>query len=681
MLPKLNKTLHMSTRTIALAIVAALAMISCTARFSQPELGYRTVPLIEKGGYQFKDLDKDGALDPYEDWRLSPEKRADDLLSKMDIDEKVGFMIISQINMVTPDAGEGGWFTRDAVSSELNEEDVVTRFNQFTGEQTGESLNVSGTTKGIKERHLRHFILRANASPAVLAQWANNVQAVAEDSRLGIPAIFASNPRNHVAVDNSMGLNVGNTCFTQWPGTLGLAAANDTALVRRFARTAAAEWVACGIRKGYMYQLDLSTEPRWSRIEGTFGEDADRVAAIAEALVEGFQGKALGLQSVALTMKHFPGGGPEMKGWDSHYSYGKDLVYPGNMFDYHIKPFKAAVDAGVAGIMPYYAEPFGTPYEEVGSAFNHDLLDAFLRDSLGFKGIINSDTGPINNMPWGVEDLTIQERYQKAVCAGTDLFSGGADIANLKATYEAGLITEAQIDVAVRRLLVEKFKLGLFENPYVDVDKAVSTANCEEFRSLAAEAFRKSVVLLRNEASLLPLKAGTKVYFERLGLDRTTVLPESKDWDVEFVSKPSDADVVVLWLFPSSSRDGFLGGKGDAAPISNTLSDNSMDVDYIRKTCSSKPTVVITNFSKPWVMQEIDDSKYAHTWMATFGTTLPAVMDVLTGEFSPVGKLPFGIPASQEMVELNKEDVPSFLEQEGYALFECGYGLSYPSGL
>ncbi|MBO7480006.1 MAG: hypothetical protein J6T49_06035 [Bacteroidales bacterium] len=649
-------------------ILFASVLFSCK-QYDQPELGTRSVLIINKGGLQFKDLNKNGKLDKYEDWRLTPEQRAADLLGKMTIDEKVGFMIISQINM-----GPQG-------TSELNERDQVTNRNNFTGEAADESINVSGTTKGIMERHLRHFILRANAPARIMAEWANNVQEVAEGSRLGIPAIFASNPRNHVAVDNSLGLNVGNSYFTQWPGTLGLGATNDPQLVYEFARSAAAEWAACGIRKGYMYQLDLSTEPRWSRIEGTFGEDADRVAAIATQLVKGFQGEKLGPGSVALTMKHFPGGGPEMKGWDSHYSYGMNLVYPGGMFDYHIKPFKAAVDAGVSGIMPYYARPHETEYEEVGSAFNHGLLTDLLRNTLGFKGLVNSDTGPINNMPWGVEDLTYQERYAKAVAAGTDLFSGGADIKNLKATYDAGMITDEQIDRAVTRLLIEKFQMGLFENPYVDPDKAEATANCDEFRALAETAFRKSIVLMRNEGSVLPFKKGVKLYVERVdagGAHNAVQVPDNK-WDVEFVDSPAKADAVVFWVFPGMAGrgGGFLGGaSGNNSPISNLLSANSIDVRYINTVAGRKPTVVAVNCSRPWVLSELQGGA-SKAWIATFGTTLPALLDVVTGKFNPVGKMPFGLPSSQEAVENNKEDVPSAMEAEGYALIPCGAGLSY----
>lgn len=666
----------------SLIIFSLLALTGCSGQYEQPDLGYKKVSVIQKGKYRFKDLNKNGALDNYEDWRLSPEERAQDLLAQMTIDEKIGFMIISQINMGSASTGSGrGGDARQGgstVTSDLNEQDIVTNRNQFTGQANEESINVSGTTKGIMERHLRHFILRANAPARTIAEWANNVQEVAESSRLGIPAIFASNPRNHIAVDNSMGLNVGNSFFTQWPGTLGLGATDDPELIRNFAEASASEWVACGIRKGYMYQLDLSTEPRWSRIEGTFGEDAERVSKIAEALVLGFQGEKLNSKSVALTMKHFPGGGAELKGWDSHYSYGKNLVYPGGMMDYHIKPFKAAVDAGVSGIMPYYARPHETEYEEVGSAYNYGLLTELLRNELGFKGLVNSDTGPINNMPWGVEELTIQERYQKAIKAGTDIFSGGADIKNLKATYDAGMISEDEINTSVVRLLIEKFELGLFENPYVDPDIAEETANCQKYQDMASEAFRKSIVLLRNNVSLLPLKAGTKVYFENMnnGDGHTATVPQDNKWGYNFVESPDEADAAVLWVTPGASSGGFLGGASGNIEISNKLSDNGVDVSYINSICASKPTIVVMNFSKPWVIEEIDTAN-TNTLLATFGTTMDSIFDIVSGKYNPSGKLPFGIPASQEAIENNKEDVPSSLEAEGYALFNCGFGLSY----
>jgi beta-glucosidase len=664
------------TISLAAFLVILIQLLSCSQKgsFTQPDLGSRSVKILTKGGYDFKDLNKNGKLDKYEDWRLSTEERINDLISQMTLEEKVGFMIISQINMTRTSTG----FTTDLV-----EEDAVNTSNLFTGKQLAEQeVNASGTTKGINERHLRHFILRANAPAKTIAEWSNKVQTIAEESRLGIPAIYASNPRNHIAVDNFIGFNVGNTEFTQWPGTLGLAAMNDLALIREFAESAAKEWVAAGIRKGYMYQADLSTEPRWGRIEGTFGEDADLVSAITREIVLGFQGEKLGPHSVALTTKHFPGAGPEMDGFDAHFDYGKNQVYPGNMMDYHLKPFIAAIEAGTSAIMPYYALPHETQYEEVGFAFNKGILTDLLRNKLGFKGIINSDTGPISNMPWGVENLSATERYQKALDAGVDIFSGLADPSKLLETVKSGLVTETRIDESVARLLKEKFDLGLFENPYTDPEKADSIVNNTGFKERADLAFHKSIVLLRNNKSLLPLKPKTKIYFEAYFSNRrgggdphNVIIPTENLWDLEFTKSPADADFVVLWITPSG---GMFNMQRDVAvtPMKLTLSNNSIDIAYVNRLTSTKPTAVVINFSKPWVISEIDNNK-ASTLLATFGTTTSALLDVITGKFNPTGKMPFAIPVSQTAAENNKEDVPGNLEPVGYALFKFGDGLSY----
>lgn len=670
--------IHFRILSASWALIITILFSACSPKgeIHQPELGARSVKLLTKSGLKFKDLNKNGKLDRYEDWRLPTDERISDLLPRMTIEEKAGFMIISQLNMTQKD----GEFTSDLV-----EEDAVSTRNLFTSDSLAEpEVNASGTTKGINERNLRHFILRANAPAGIIAEWSNNVQAVAEASRLGIPAIYASNPRNHVAVDNFIGFNVGNTTFTQWPGTLGLAAMSDPALVREFAESSAREWVSSGIRKGYMYQADLATEPRWGRIEGTFGEDADLVSEIMRQIVFGFQGEKLGPNSVALTTKHFPGAGPEKDGQDAHFDYGKNQVYPGKMMDYHLKPFKAAIDAGTSAIMPYYALPHETEYEEVGFAFNKGILNDLLRNKLGFKGIINSDTGPITSMPWGVEKLSVPERYAKALDAGVDLFSGLADPSKLLGAVKSGLVTEARIDESIVRLLREKFELGLFENPYTVPEKADSIANNQSFREKADLAFHKSIVLLRNNKSLLPVKPKTRVYFEASYTTRRggesnphkVIIPEDNNWDIEFTDTPSGADLVILWITPSGG--GMMGMQRNAGPtpIDLTLSKNSVDVNYVNKLISSKPVVLVINFSKPWVINEIDN-KNTNCILATFGTTSSALLDVITGKFNPSGKMPFAVPVSQKAVENNLTDVPGNMEPEGYALFKFGEGLSY----
>ncbi|MFN3849072.1 MAG: glycoside hydrolase family 3 N-terminal domain-containing protein [Spirosomataceae bacterium] len=647
----------------------------------QPQLGYRSIKTIKDKGLEFKDLNKNGKLDKYEDWRLPSDVRIKDLVSQMTLEEKVGFMLISTTRLAGDFAFQQN-APRGEITSGFNEEDLVQSVNMFSRKPLQTPiLSAAGTTKAVNQIHQRHFILRANTSAKVIAEWSNNLQALCESSRLGIPAIVSSNPRNHVTIDASIGLSVGQTVFSKWPGELGLAAMRDFKLTREFAEIAAKEWSAVGLRKGYMYMADLATEPRWQRVEGTFGEDADLASNMIREIVLGFQGSKLNKNSIALTTKHFPGGGPQEGGQDSHFDWGKYAHYPGGMFDYHVKPFKAAIEAGTSSIMPYYSAPKGKEFENVGFSYNKAVVDDLLKKKLGFKGIINSDTGPIDMMPWGVENLTIPERYQKALNAGVDIFSGGADPALLLETVKKGLVTEQRINESIVKLLKEKFDLGLFENPYVDVDFAVKTVGNTEFQKKADLAHRKSVVLLRNEDKMLPVAKradgkAIKVYFEtyydngRSGNPISVAKPKYDGY--EFVSTKEEADVVLLWLIPSAG--GLFSSNGKAIELS--LSKNKIDVARVNEIINSKPTIVAVNFTNPWVIDEIDKGK-TKAVLATFGTTQDALLDVVSGAFKPTGKLPFTIPASEKAVAENKSDVPGFMEPEGYALFKFGHGLSY----
>jgi beta-glucosidase len=487
----------------------------------------------------------------------------------------------------------------------------------------------------------------------------------------------ASNPRNHVTTDASVGLSVGLTAFSKWPGELGLAAMRDFTLTRKFAETAATEWRAVGLRKGYMYMADLATEPRWGRVEGTFGEDADLASNMITQIVLGFQGSKLSNTSVAMTTKHFPGGGPQEGGQDSHFDWGKFAHYPGNMFSYHVKPFKAAIAAGTSAIMPYYSAPKGKEFEEVGFSFNKAIIRDSLQGKLGYKGIINSDTGPIEMMPWGVEKLSIEERYQKALTAGVDIFSGAADPSTLIQVVKKGLVSEERINQSVAKLLTEKFELGLFENPYVNVEEAVKIVGNKEAVDAANLALRKSIVLVRNDEKRLPIAKKTKVYFEtyfQSGRNAGEAIKVSKPNypGLEFVSTKEEADVVLLWLVPTSG--GLFSSQG--AKIDLNLSANRIDVNHVNEILNAKPTIVAINYTNPWVISEIDKGK-ASSIIATFGTTQDALLDIVTGAYNPTGKMPFTTPISQEAVDGNKSDVPGYMEGPGYGLFQFGLGLSY----
>ncbi len=654
---------------------------------AQPNLGIRSVKTLIINGLAFKDLNKNDKLDQYEDWRLPQEVRIKDLISLMTLEEKIGFMLISTTRLAGDNVFQAN-APKTEIASGFNEEDLVQATNMFTRKPLAVPiLSAAGTTKAVLTINQRHFILRANTSAKIMAEWSNHLQALCETSRLGIPAIVASNPRNHVTTDASVGLSVGTTVFSKWPGELGLAAMRDLKLTREFAEIAAQEWVSVGLRKGYMYMADLATEPRWQRIEGTFGEDADLAANMTREIVLGFQGIKLGKNSVALTTKHFPGGGPQEGGQDSHFDWGKFAHYPGGMFDYHVKPFKAAIDAGTSSIMPYYSAPKDKGMEAVGFSYNKAIIQDLLRKKLGFKGIINSDTGPIDMMPWGVENLTILERYQKAIDAGVDIFSGGADPALLLETVRKGLVSEARINESIARLLKEKYDLGLFENPYVDVENAIKTVGNADFQKKADVALRKSIVLLRNDAQLLPIKKATerrptKVYFETYkessgrGVAQASAInvnkPSIQNANIEFVSTKEEADVVLLWLIPSGG--GLFSSAGNAIELS--LSKNRIDVAHVNEILNAKPTILAINYTNPWVIDEIDKGS-AKTIIATFGTTQDALLDIVSGAFKPTGKMPFTTPISEKAAQENKSDVPGYLEPKGYGLFMFGDGISY----
>jgi beta-glucosidase len=624
------------------------------------------VTVLEAGGQRFKDLNKNGRLDPYEDWRRPVEDRVTNLLSFMTLEEKAGLMVGPTLPMGPDGAISEG---RDAAP------------NPFGGASGG-----VGTSDAVVDRHIRQFINRVNTHPRTMATWLNRVQQLAERTRLGIPALFVTNPRNHMGSDARLGIDEATGSFSQWPGTLGLAATRDPALVEEFASMAAEEYVSVGIRGAYHPQADLATEPRWGRISGTFGEDAALTSRLVTALVRGFQGATLGPRSVAVTVKHFPGGGPAFEGQDSHYVYGKNQAYPGKNFQYHLLPFQAAIEAGAAAMMPYYSIPKGITREEVGMAYNSEIVTNLLRRKLGFDGIVNSDSGITTNMAWGVESLTVEQRYKKAIDAGTDLIGNDATPEYVVTLVRKGELTEKRIDESARRILRVRFALGIFENPYADPDQAAATVRKANFQQSADVAQRKSIVLLKNSNALLPLSpAATRIYLE--GLDAAVASRHG----YTVVDRPEDADVCVVKIVPGRRAGPAAGRAGTGpegpgqgrgrgrgiggldtggAPIVLTLSDELLSP--VRATMRLKPTVVAIHLDRPYVIPEL--AREAAALVATFGVTDAALFDVISGAFPPTGRLPFELPSSMDAVRAQKEDVPCDSRDP---LFACGAGLSY----
>lgn len=627
---------------IALLAATAIAVVAAQSPAPvQPRLGTRSVTLLKADGFTFKDLNKNGRLDTYEDWRQPVDARVDDLVAQMTLEEKAGLMVSPTLPM-GPDGA-------------VNEESRPMP-NPFGGP----AWSLPGTSEAVLTLHIRQFINRVNTRPETMARWLNAVQAIAEGSRLGIPAFFVTNPRNHLGAGMVVGIDEAGGSFSQWPGTLGLAATRDVALVEEFGRIAATEYVAVGIRGAYHPQVDLATEPRWARISGTLGEDAELTSAMVAAMIRGFQGRALGPKSVALIVKHFPGGGPAIEGQDSHFAYGKYDVYPGNNFDYHVRPFKAAIDAGAVAMMPYYSIPKDITKDQVGMAFNREIVTDLLRNRLGFTGVVNSDSGITTSMVWGVEDLTVEQRHRKAIEAGTDLFSNDATPEHVVNLVRKGEISGARVDESVKRLLRVRVGLGIFEDPYADPEAATRIVRNAAFQKRALEAQRKSIVLLHDDKGVLPLTSGAKVYAEHV--DPAAI--RARGFTV--VASPQEADVCLLRVTRGGDRgpraQAGSGGRGAAlggmatggAPIDLTIEAGQLKA--LRAVMGARPTVVAMYFDRPYVVPEL--ARESAAFLAHFGVSDEALLDVVTGRSAPVGKLPFELPSSMDAVRAQKEDVP-----------------------
>ena len=477
--------------TILLSFLIVVPTVN--AKDDHPKVLAQVKETLTINGKVFKDLNSNGVLDDYENWELSVEKRVADLISQMTLEEKAGLMIIPE-------------------------------FQDIEGSKMQQPNNLI-------DQHARYFIYRKTPSADVIAETNNELQERTEGTRLGIPAVLISNPRNHYttiadisdleeAEDYYITAKDEPGQFTIFPDSLGFAATRDLNLVREFAQIARKEWTSSGLRKMYGYNADVATQPLWSRILETFGESPKLIADINYTLIKGFQGEELDENSVALTTKHFPGGGPRFLGRDPHFEEGNFNIYPtkGSLQKYHLPPFIAAVEAGTTSILPYYAYPSnqsadqGLPpfneneqFEEVGFIFNKPFITDLLREKLKYKGYVNSDTGAAVGMAWGVKDMPIEARFAKALEAGANIFSGQKDPQPIIKAVEQGLVGEEKINRSVAFLLTEMMNLGLFENPYVDPKRALEVVNDPASKEKADVVHRKSIVLLRNDQNLLPL--------------------------------------------------------------------------------------------------------------------------------------------------------------------------------
>lgn len=572
------------------------------------QLGYSTtsgVKILTVDGLAFKDLNKNGKLDKYEDWRLPVDVRAKDLASKMSVEQIAGLMLYSKHQPIpAAPAGpfKGTYGGKVFAESGAKPYDLTDQQKEF-----------------LAKDNVRHVLITSVQSPEIAAQWNNNAQAFVEGQGLGIPNNNSSDPRHGTQATAEFNAGAGGA-ISMWPGSLGFAATFDPAVVENFGHIAALEYRALGIATALSPQVDIATDPRWWRVSGTFGEDPQLSADMARGYIDGFQTSVgdkeinggWGFGSVNAMVKHWPGGGAGEGGRDAHYGYGKYAVYPGNNFKQHLIPFtegafKLNGKTGMAAsVMPYYTISFKQDTknkENVANNYNSYIINDLLRKKYKFDGVVCTDwlvTADetavdvfLSGKSWGVEGLSVAQRHYKILMAGVDQFGGNNEVAPVVAAYQMGVkehgeaFMRARFEQSAVRLLRNIFRTGLFENPYLDPEATKAVVGNPEFMSAGYQAQLKSIVMLKNKGNVLPLQTGKTVYVPKkftpagrnfLGMET----PETLEYPVnmETVKKyfkvtenPDEADYALVFInSPNSgggynSQDAKSGGTG-YVPIS-----------------------------------------------------------------------------------------------------------------
>ncbi|KAH7236539.1 glycosyl hydrolase family 3 N terminal domain-containing protein [Fusarium tricinctum] len=591
---------------------------------------------------------KETANLPYRNVSLCINDRVDDLLSRMTIEEKAGQMFQTLLL-----SGPNG--TLEQATPEMNSSDYM-----------------------ITTQLMTHFNLAIQIEdPKAAAEFTNRVQARALETRLGIPVTISTDPRHAFTDDIRTGFQA--VGFSQWPETLGLAAIRSADLVRKFAEIAREEYLAVGIRAALHPQVDLATEPRWPRNRNGFGENATLTAELLTAYIKGFQGDTFGHQSVSTVTKHFPGAGSASKGHDAHNRFGMNSTYPGHNFDYHLIPFKAAIKAGARQMMPYYSRPVGTEYDAVGFSFNKAIVTGLLREKLGFEGVVLTDWGLITNTvvqgkpwvakAWGVEYLSELERAARVINAGCDQFGGEARPELVVELVKKGIISESRVNQSVRKLLREKFLLGLFDHPFVDPEQSKLIVGNPYFRRVGLETQRKYYTLLTNKNNILPLRhLSKKAKFYVEGFNSSLI----KARGFQVTSNPHQADFAILRLkAPSAPADPIeLGTDLESGSLEYTSKEKQRQAKIFRAV----PTIVDINFNRPAAVPEV--AAEAKALFASYGSSTDAFLDDVfsVDGAEPEGKLPFDLPRSNAAVAESFEDVPFDTKDP---VFRFGHGLSY----
>jgi beta-glucosidase len=714
-----------------------------------PESG---IKIILKEGLPFKDLNKNAIVDIYEDWRVDVNERAKDLASKMSVEQIAGLMLYSghqsipmpPMGMFKASYGGKAFAESGAKPSDLTDQQI-----DF-----------------LKKDNLRHVLVTSLASPEVAAIWNNNVQKLVEGIGMGIPANNSSDPRNGANKEAEYNAGSGGA-ISQWPEELGLAATFDPKITLQFGSIASKEYRALGIATALSPQIDLATEPRWVRFVGTFGEDPNLATDMARAYVDGFQTSpqaitaynGWGNYSVNAMVKHWPSGGPEEGGRDGHFAYGKFAVYPGNNFQMHLRTFTEGafkLNGGTkkaAAVMPYYTISYNQDTkngENVGNGYSKYLVTDLLRNKYGYDGVVCTDwlvtanEGPKPDMfmgkSWGTEKLTVAERHYKVLMAGVDQFGGNNDAKPVLEAYAMGVKEHGEAFMRKRfeqsavRLLLNIFRVGLFENPYVDPNETKVIVGKPEYMKAGYDAQLKSIVLIKNQNKTLPIVKGKTVYVPK----RTTPpglnffgapVPEKTEYpvNIELIKRyytvtddPSKADFAMVFIKSPMSggysrADREAGGNGyvpislqlkdytavDAREhsiaagdpvIDSTITDRSYkgktsksnsypDLNTIletKKAMNGKPVIVSVALTNPMVFSEFE--KEVDAIVGEFGVQIDAQMDIVSGLVEPSGLLPMQMPINMSVVEKQFEDLPHdmipYKDTQGN-VYDFGFGLNW----
>lgn len=690
-----------------------------------PDIGVTTCGVIVRDGLYFKDMDNSGELTPYKDWRLSPEERAKDMVAHLRLDQQAGLVLNTLFN--TPVAP-----TRAAATGADGKLEMSKIYKHHDPDEKPIPGPLPGMTMSIDDadvldKHITAGVYRGDmhCEAGMVALYHNAGTQMLEyeacKGGVAIPYSLHTNP-----------INIG------YPDSLGIGAAvlgdGNADFVYEMADTDRKMMKAEGLHIMYGPQVDVATDPRWPRTNGTYGERTDVTSDITEALIKGYQNGDDGLNegSVVLTVKHFPGDAPSENGFEPHVPIGQWRIYrtPGSMEKYHLPPFQRAFDHKASSIMPDYSRIAAdgravpqtyrgevTSTEAVPSAYSKELLTDLARNKMGFDGYINSDSGITSVQIYGVEDLTVPQRYAKAISAGTDVIGGNTDPENIIKAVEDGLLPKTDLDRASYNRLLSLFRTKRVDNPYLDPDQADQARqdNFDGAKKKAYEANQKAVVLVKNHGGVLPLAKEKKVCIVTFkGVDsgfakmaqamgaglgsanadealRKTLAEAFEKKGYTVVATPEEADVLYLHVWPISNGVVFYQFAMPVIEMGEIVTDERETNKSQKKTGKQVTVTTLKNVEKireladaiharggkvvgtcvvnnPWLLDKLEPYCDALTIQYTVSTValnnaLNAQVDVISGDFAPTGKLSLTMVSDPAVIAITEQKIDGVVRE------------------